>query len=92
MKQIELFIDALNILYPDVQFIPRLSITPAPTYPAYKVFTLEIYLVKGETKSIISTVKNTQRVINDSQAEVVKDDLAVKTMVQLINYCKNETI
>lgn len=83
MKELKLFIKALEQLTPNTMFIPKYT-TTATKFGGIKTCDLELWRVCGGENTLITKNSVTARMVTEHEIEVVNEQLAVLTIKQVL--------
>ena len=86
MKYLKLFLDTFAGIFRDkVVFVPKKTMQKT-LFNAFKEVTLEVYEVKGKTKTVISRVVTNAKLATDKDKEDLDRDLYTKTLENIFEY------
>ena len=85
MSTIDIFLKALkNRLSNNIaSYVSRCYNTPK-TVKAYKEYTLEVWLLQGEEKILISTAAKTDKVVTEEDKERIMESLYIATIENVL--------
>lgn len=87
MSEIVLFLKALDkrLVNHVGVFVPKYTQLPTK-FPAYQKYNLQVWLVNGDIRDIISNVDITARTVEEDEKTKVREELIISTIENILKY------